>query len=194
MDFGRQQDRRGLPVSEGGSSSRSYTGPTMSPTVLASGRVFSVRPASAGDEDGILGCLVSAFEGYRDRYTPGAFADTVLDSESLRRRMGEMVVLVAVAGGKIVGTIGGAAHGAQGHLRGMAVIPEWQGTGAAAALLAAIETELEKRGCNVLTLDTTEPLERAIRFYSHHGYAPTGRAVEFFGMQLYEYSKKLGPR
>lgn len=93
-----------------------------------------------------------------------------------------------------MGTIGGATHGADGHLRGMAVLPEWQGTGVASALLAAIEAELEKRGCTASTLDTTEPLARAIGFYAGHGYSPTGRVSDFFGMKLYEYSKKLSHR
>ncbi|HTX76532.1 MAG TPA: GNAT family N-acetyltransferase [Terracidiphilus sp.] len=118
-------------------------------------------------------------------------ADTILDPESLRRRMREMLVLVAFADGRIVGTIGGAAHGTEGHLRGMAVLPEWQGTGVAPALLAAIEAGLQKRGCTAATLDTTEPLERAIRFYTRNGYSRTGAVSGFFGMQLYEYSKRL---
>lgn len=105
-----------------------------------------------------------------------------------------MLVLVAVADGRIVGTLGGAAHGSEGHLRGMAVLPEWQGRGVATALLAAIEVALEREGCTAATLDTTEPLECAVRFYTRNGYSPTGRVSEFFRMQLYEYSKKLGSR
>jgi GNAT superfamily N-acetyltransferase len=71
---------------------------------------------------------------------------------------------------------------------------EWQGSGVAAQLLAAAESVLATRGCRRVTLDTTAPLARAIAFYGRHGYAPTGRAQDFFGMPLYEYAKELSGR
>ena len=74
---------------------------------------------------------------------------------------------------------------------GMAVAPGWQGSGVAAALLEAAEDQLRQAGCTRVTLDTTEPLQRAIRFYTRHGYAATGHVTDFFGMRLYEYAKPL---
>lgn len=73
----------------------------------------------------------------------------------------------------------------------MAVVPGLQGSGVAAALLQAAETELRENGCLWATLDTAAPLMRAIRFYPRHGFAPSGRASDFFGMPLYEYRKAL---
>ena len=104
-----------------------------------------------------------------------------------------MRVFVAVAKSEdaVVGTIGCGAHGAEGHMRGMAVLPGWQGTGVASALLEAAETELRKSGCTHVTLDTTAPLARAVRFYEKNGYAASGRVQDFFGMPLYEYKKAL---
>ena len=50
------------------------------------------------------------------------------------------------------------------------------------------------KGCSLVTLDTTEPLERATRFYEKHGYRLSGRVSEFFGMPLFEYVKvRPGP-
>jgi GNAT superfamily N-acetyltransferase len=46
-----------------------------------------------------------------------------------------MSVLVALCGNQIVGTIAFAAAGDDGHLRDIAVRPEWQGTGVASVLL-----------------------------------------------------------
>jgi hypothetical protein len=40
-----------------------------------------------------------------------------------------------------------------------------------------------------VTLDTTEPLKKAIRFYLRHGYKPSGIVKDFFGMPLFEYEK-----
>lgn len=78
-----------------------------------------------------------------------------------------------------------------GHIRGMAVLPAWQGRGVADELLAAVEDELRRLGCARATLDTTAPLARAIRFYQRHGYRATGRVADFYGMPLYEYAKAL---
>ena len=134
-----------------------------------------------------------AFEPYREEYTREGFADTVLNSETLARRLGQMTVFVAVGeAGEIAGTIGCAAvSDFEGHIRGMAVQPDWQGRGVADRLLAAAESDLRARGCRRASLDTTEPLKRAIRFYERNGYVASGRVGDFFGMPLYEYLKPL---
>lgn len=151
----------------------------------------TIRPALPGDEDGILSCLAQAFETYRAAYTPEAFADTVLSPERLAVRQRQMHVVVACASEKIVGTIGASVHGTVGHLRGMAVLPDWHGTGLAARLLAAIEAWLRTEGCTTATLDTTLPLQAAMRFYEKNGYKRLGKVSDFFGMTLLEYEKAL---
>jgi GNAT superfamily N-acetyltransferase len=118
----------------------------------------------------------------------------------------------------------------EGHIRGMAVLPSWQGLrvrvsrntelpvlpeersdeapvfaepqaspelaegvveGTAAELLHAAERYLRSQRCTRVTLDTTAPLQRAIRFYERNGYRASGRVIDFFGMPLYEYVKDL---
>jgi len=152
---------------------------------------FHIRAAVEADATGILACLTAAFEPYRDAYTPGAFADTVLDPAALRRRMSTMTVLIAESHSAIIGTIACGAHPPVGHLRGMAVLPSRQGTGVAAALLHAAQDQLRHAGCTRVTLDTTEPLQRAIHFYTRRGYAGTGRVSDFFGMRLHQYARTL---
>src|SRR5205823_6126461 len=102
--------------------------------------LLAVRRATQADSEGILECLGTAFEPYRDRYTPDAFADSVLTRDTLQERLATMCMFVAVSdSGEIVGTIGchvvdhGAGHD-EGHIRGMAVRPAWQGSGAATQL------------------------------------------------------------
>ncbi len=102
-----------------------------------------------------------------------------------------MCVFVAVSQDKIVGTVGCKVNGKEGHLRGMAVLPEWQGTSVASSLLEAAEAELRRAGCTLVTLNTTQPLERAVRFYQGHGFVASGRVSDFFGMELFEYTKPL---
>jgi ribosomal protein S18 acetylase RimI-like enzyme len=152
---------------------------------------FKVRRAAANDGRAILICLAAAFEPYRNQYTPAAFADTLLDACTVQQRIREMCLLVAVAESKVVGTIGCKANGEEGHLRGMAVLPQWQGAGVASSLLEAAEAELRHAGCKFVTLDTTKPLERAIGFYQRRGFVASGRVSDFFGMELFEYSKRL---
>jgi GNAT superfamily N-acetyltransferase len=152
---------------------------------------FHLRKASADDGQAILACLAAAFAPYRTQYTPEAFADTVLDSATVQERIREMCVFVAVSAETIVGTIGCNANLEEGHLRGMAVLPEWQGTEVASSLLQAAEAELRRAGCKFVTLDTTRPLERAIRFYQRHGFVASGRVSDFFGMELFQYAKWL---
>ncbi|MGB7552801.1 MAG: GNAT family N-acetyltransferase [Candidatus Korobacteraceae bacterium] len=154
---------------------------------------ITIRKASGADAPGILECLRIAFAPYRDEYTPVAFVDTVLTPETIQHRLAQMCVFVAVTpDNQIVGTIACAVVDAsEGHLRGMAVLPVWQGRSIAKKLLQAAEAELAGHGCSRVTLDTTEPLHRATRFYEKHGYAASGRSTDFFGMPLHEYVKKL---
>jgi len=152
-----------------------------------------LRRAIPDDAPAILACLAAAFEPYRTQYAPDAFADTVLNPDTLRDRMASMSLFVAVeGGGKVVGTIGCQEVSAtEGHLRGMAVLPNHQGQGVAAQLLKAAEAELHSHNCKRITLDTTEPLQRAIRFYENNGYFRSGQISDFFGMPLIEYVKEL---
>ncbi len=157
--------------------------------------MFICRATSA-DAPGILVCLRDAFEEFRERYTPAAFLDTVLTPDTLRERLERMSVFVAVnPSNRIVGTIACSVTGAEeGHLRGMAVLPSMRGAGVAAQLLSRAEVELCSRHCTRVTLDTTEPLQQAMRFYEKHGYRRSGKISSFFGMPLFEYFKELRPK
>jgi ribosomal protein S18 acetylase RimI-like enzyme len=66
-----------------------------------------------------------------------------------------------------------------------------QGQGVAQQLLEVAESLLRSLGCRRVTLDTTAPLARAIAFYRSHGYKPTGRVQDFYGMPLCEFAKYL---
>jgi len=153
---------------------------------------FRIRRAVAEDASAVLTCLHEAFEPYRQFYSAEGFHDTTLDGETVQQRLRDMRVLVAVAdAGEIAGTVGGSVSGTEGHVRGMAVRPQWAGKGAAQVLLDAVEAELRVAGCTRVTLDTTEPLQRAMRFYERNGYRRTGHVGDFFGMPLIEYAKPL---
>jgi hypothetical protein len=70
------------------------------------GAVVLIRKATGEDANGIFACLAAAFDEYRDSYTSGAFADTVLTAETIAKRLQKMTVFVATEkSGEIVGTI-----------------------------------------------------------------------------------------
>jgi len=154
---------------------------------------FIVRRANPADGDGILTCLHSAFEPSKTSYTRDAYADTVLDGAALNQRLSEMIIFIALSeSGVVVGTIAcKMVDVEEGYLRGMAVLPPWQGTDAAQQLLEQAQSELRQLGCRRITLDTTAPLKRAMRFYERNGFRATDRVTDFFGMKLFEYQKKL---
>ena len=150
-----------------------------------------VRHAELEDAEAVRACLAMAFAVYRTQYTQGAYADTVPSAELIRVRLSEMQVFIAVREGNAVGTIALATIGMEAHLRGMAVTPQWQGTQVASKLLETAVAEARRSGCRFVTLDTTEPLQRAIHFYRRHGFEPTGRVTDFLGMRLHQYTKTL---
>jgi N-acetylglutamate synthase-like GNAT family acetyltransferase len=153
---------------------------------------FSIRKATLADAGEILRCLDQAFAPYRDAYTPLAFSDTVLSVETLAVRFTEMRILVAADNsGRVIGTIAYKIEGGEGHVRGMAVVPGRQGSEVAAVLLSQVESDLRDRHCSAVTLDTTKPLQRAIRFYERSGFRATGQTAPFFGMELIAYRKQL---
>ena len=154
---------------------------------------FTIRKAQAEDARGILDCLETAFEPYRTSYTLAGFRDTVLTPETIHTRLATMTAFVATDGsGRVIGTVaGGTVDRSEGHLRGMAVLPDWQGRGVAEQLLTTVEGHLRSIGCSRVTLDTTEPLQRATGFYRKQGYRSSGKVGDFFGMQLFEYVKEL---
>ena len=73
----------------------------------------------------------------------------------------------------------------------MAVLPAWQSAGIAGALLGAVEEWLLSRGCKRVTLDTTLPLQAAMRFYEKNGYCRSGTVIDFLCMIQLEYVKEF---
>jgi ribosomal protein S18 acetylase RimI-like enzyme len=154
---------------------------------------FVVRRAEPADASSVLACLRAAFDEYRDQYTPEAFVDTVPNLDSLNDRLRTMSVYVAVSrGGKLIGTVAAAVtDNCEGHLRGMAVHPDFRSRGVAKELLAVTLNDLRAKGCRRVTLETTAPLTQAMHFYDANGFRRTGRVSDFFGMDLYEYAMSL---
>jgi GNAT superfamily N-acetyltransferase len=104
-----------------------------------------------------------------------------------------MHVLVAVdSKDRVVGTLSWVRTSVEsGHFRGMAVVPELQGAGVAQLLLDWALDEMRQAGCRLATLRTTEPLDRAIRFYERNHFRPSGKTADFHGMTVTERARRL---
>ncbi len=156
---------------------------------------ITVRRAREEDAGKVSACLESAFMPYRPQYTCLAFEATVPGPQEVLGRIQSMAVYVAsVPDCDVVATVGSTINGKEAHLRGMAVLPAWQGHFIADHLFRSVEEDLVEAGCERLTLGTTLPLERAIRFYERNGFLRSGRVTDFHGMPLYEYVKPLPVR
>jgi ribosomal protein S18 acetylase RimI-like enzyme len=57
-----------------------------------------------------------------------------------------------------------------GEIKRLYVRPEFRGSGAAMALLVALEQYAEAKGYEWLYLDSKDDLKAALRFYDRHGY------------------------
>jgi GNAT superfamily N-acetyltransferase len=163
------------------------------PPAMTRARGFRIRRANESDVPGILECLHSAFEEYRSRYTPSAFVATVLTERMAHRRLRTMTVWVAVGPGhRVLGTVASKlVSPGHAHLRGMAVLPGHQGKRIATVLLAAAIRHARSARAVRVTLETTEPLQRASRFYLHHGFRRTGHHRRWGGMKLIGFEQLL---
>ncbi|MFX1390746.1 MAG: GNAT family N-acetyltransferase [Promethearchaeota archaeon] len=155
---------------------------------------FKIRKAKLQDAKGIHKVILSAFEEYRKYYSSKGFEDTVMSEELVLERMKNMTIYVAEDKNKnIIGTIGWQKiSDKEGHIRGMAVNPKWQGKNSpASALLRTVEEDAFTQTCQFLSLDTTAILQRAQNFYKKHKFLETGKTGDFFGSKIYEYVKYL---
>lgn len=155
---------------------------------------ITIRRAKKKDAKSVHEVLLAAFEEYRSFYSPEGFSDTILSEKTAKARIKEMNVYVAVdQHGRIIGTIGWQKISKnKGHIRGMGVIPMWQGKkGPAKLLLTQVEEEAVLKGCKMLTLDTTVVLKRAQKFYKKNGFKETRKTGDFFGSVVYEFAKKI---
>lgn len=66
-------------------------------------------------------------------------------------------------------------HEQAGEIKRLYVRPEFRGSGAALALLVALEQYAEASGYEWLYLDSKDDLKAALRFYNRHGYEPCER-------------------
>jgi RimJ/RimL family protein N-acetyltransferase len=172
----REGRRRGGLRLPRGARTRAGSGPAgQGATQPATGAAFEIRPARADD----LGALV---ELYADVAAEGRWiaAEAPVDREVRHRRMSELLgrrdarLLVAVAGGELVGQLGIelARYGVADL--GMLVAAPWRGRGVGSALVAAALAWAREAGAHKVALQVWPHNQAAISLYEKFGFQREG--------------------
>ena len=134
---------------------------------------LEVRLARSGDEETVSRLLREAFEPFRDRYTPGGFADTVATAQVIRERLETGTIWLAFNGDEPIGTVTALPEPERIYIRSMAVTPRAQGRGVGQELLDVLEADARARGFRKLYLYTTFVLPGAQPLYEKNGFRVT---------------------
>jgi ribosomal protein S18 acetylase RimI-like enzyme len=141
--------------------------------VLVAERPFAIRPARDSDLFPIA-VVFAAVADERD----GVATQPPVDAEALAARWTTDGVLVAVAGGEVVGFlhVEQSPHGF-GEV-GMAVAREWRDRGVGSGLLAASIEWARDQGLHKLSLSVFPHNAAAIALYRKFGFVEEGRRVK----------------
>lgn len=151
-----------------------------------------IRRATAADVEAVVVVLGDAFLESKPLYTKTAFAETTPGPDTLRRRLDEGPVWVAVSQGKIVGTISAVEKPSGVYVRSTAVLPSARGNRITELLLREVESFAINCRTNRLVLSTTPFLHAAIHLYEKFGFHRTSEPPhDLFNTPLFTMEKKL---
>jgi GNAT superfamily N-acetyltransferase len=167
---------------------------------------FELRRATAADAEALARGAVEGVEDY-PAFAPPGWSGPSYDHELAETRVlladPDYHCLVAEAEGAVVGqvTVVPAATAVRpvpdpslAHLRNLYVARARWGSGLAAALLEAAETDARERGFAAMRLFVAEGQARARRFYGREGWAPQGEPFldPAPGLPMVEYRRRRG--
>jgi GNAT superfamily N-acetyltransferase len=79
--------------------------------------------------------------------------------------------IVAFKGDEMIGSAYAHTWGKVGWTGPLEVLPQWQGKGIGTALMKAADQYLERKGCDVIGVETMGDHDRHISFYKNLGYS-----------------------
>jgi len=155
---------------------------------------INYRKAQILDINEIYNTLLKAFEPYKSNYTNDAYNATVLTLKDIKNRIlgDKYEIYVVTKDKKIIGTFSILKKNKDIlHLRSMAVHPDFQGKGFGLFILRKIDMFAKKNNYKFISLDTSKPLKRAIKFYKNFGFEFTGNNQDFYGVKIFEMIKEI---
>lgn len=136
--------------------------------------VVTVRTAVPGDAGELLTVQWAAFVSEAQRYGDPLLPPLREDLDGVAAAIAEpsVIVLVALAGTRLVGSVRLRVEGAQGHVGRLAVAPDQQGRGIGSRLLAAAENAAPYQVREFRLFTGADSLENVAR-YERAGYLRT---------------------
>lgn len=143
------------------------------------------RPATTADVEPIVALVTDAYRGVASTvgWTSehdlllGQRADAPMVAAAIDDADGQVVL--AEAGGRLVGCIHLQRSGDAAHVGMFAVDPTLQAAGTGSALLAHAEGLARGRGCTTVDLEVIAQRHELIAWYERRGYARTGETAPF---------------
>lgn len=132
--------------------------------VVASGGGYSIRRAAIEDAAELIALWAQAGLRIRRPELVGGELASVL-------ALHPQLVLVAVAGDSIVGSVLGTWDGRRGWVNRLATRCDWQSRGVASALLAEVEARVADLGGTKINLLIEADNYEVVGYYERHGYA-----------------------
>lgn len=129
-----------------------------------------LRPMADADLDVVRGIDTLV---YPDPWAPEFVAGQLRDTE-------RWVHLVAERDGAVVGHAAFTVAVDEAHVTTVAVLPDEQGSGIGARLVAALCREAVARGLDAMTLEVRASNRRAVDLYRRFGFAPAGVRPDYY--------------
>lgn len=133
--------------------------------------MYVISRALECDASDIMALQKLAYQSEAHLYNDWSIPPLVQTIESLHQEFATSVVLKAVVGNHIVGSVRAMCTGGTCKIGRLAVMPQSQRQGIGSALLQSIEAAFPL--AEVFELFTGSLSEANIRFYRRHGYAVT---------------------
>lgn len=151
-----------------------------------------IRLATPQDAPVIHEIFRSAFGPFKEKYTSGAYAHTVVKEEVIKYRMSIGKTWLAEVEGRPLGTVSVMETWEGHYVAGMAVLPEAQGKQMAYKLMCELEAFALSNGEDRLYLYTTPFLHKAISLYEKFGFTRYGNPTdEYLGTNLIQFEKDI---
>jgi GNAT superfamily N-acetyltransferase len=149
----------------------------------------AILEAVPEDAETILVLQLLAYESEARRYNDWSIPPLVETLTSVRGQIAAHVVLKAMLGERLVGSVRGLMADGVCEVARLSVHPEMQRRGIGAALLAAIEARFPAATFELFTGDRSEG---NLRLYRRHGYVETHRQAVSPAVSLV-YLRKPAP-